>query len=60
MGYVKTYRNSKNVMNPAEVNFYPQTSLGSTTTLIWNYSASASGRTVRIPVKPSTQYIIKP
>lgn len=60
MGYVKTYRLSKNVMNPAEVNFYPQTSLGNSAVLVWTYSSSASGRTVRIPVKPSTQYIVKP
>ncbi len=60
MGYIKTYRNSKNVMNPAEVNFYSQTSLGASTTLVWTYSSTASGRTVRIPVKPNTQYIVKP
>lgn len=61
MGYVKTYRNSKNVMNPAEVDLLPNTTLlGTSTTLNWNYSASASGRTIRIPCKPSTQYIVKP
>lgn len=48
-------------MNPAQVEFYTQTSLGgSTTTLQWTYSASASGRTIRIPVKSGTQYRIKP
>lgn len=61
MGYVKTYRLSKNVMNPAQVEFLTQTSLGgSASTLNWTYSASASGRTVRIPVKSGTQYRIKP
>ena len=61
MGYVKTYRLSKNVMNPAQVEFLTQTSLGgSASTLNWTYSASASGRTVRIPCKANTQYRIKP
>lgn len=60
MGYVKTYRLSKNVINPAEVGIYPQTSLGNSLTLVWTYSSSASGRVIRIPCKPNTQYIIKP
>lgn len=60
MGYVKTYRNSKNVMNPAEVGIYSQTSLGNTATLSWVYSSTSSGRTVRIPCKAGTRYIIKP
>ena len=60
MGYAKTYRLSKNKMNPAEVTFYSQTSLGTSATLSWVYSSTSSGRTVRIPVKPSTQYRIKP
>lgn len=60
MGLVKTYRNSKNKMDPAEVEFYTQTTLGSSTTLSWSYSSTASGKTIRIPVKPSTQYRIKP
>ena len=60
MGYVKTYRLSKNKINPAEVDLISNTSLGPGPTLSWTYSATASGRTIRIPVKPSTQYIIKP
>ena len=60
MGYVKTYRNSKNIMNPATVEFYTQTSLGSSTALSWVYSLSASGRVIRIPCRSNTQYVIKP
>ena len=60
MGYVKTYRLSKNKLNPAEVNLYSQTSLGNSVVLVWTYSSTAGGRTIRIPVKPSTQYIVKP
>lgn len=60
MGYIKTYRNSKNKINPATVEFYPQTSLGSSTALSWVYSSSASGRVVRIPCSSNTQYILKP
>ena len=60
MGYVKTYRNSKNIMNPAEVEFFTQTTLGTGVSLNWTYSATSSGRTIRIPVSPATQYRIKP
>lgn len=60
MGYVKTYRNSKNKMNPTEVELLSNTSLGASPTLQWTYSATASGRTVRIPCKAGTQYILKP
>ena len=60
MGYVKTYRLSKNVMNPAEVEFFTQTTLGNGVALNWAYSSTSSGRTIRIPVSPATQYRIKP
>lgn len=60
MGYVKTYRLSKNKLNPAEVGIYPQTSLGNSAALVWTYSSTASGKTVRIPCKANTQYIVKP
>lgn len=60
MGYIKTYRNSKNKINPSEVDLLSNTSLGATVTLQWTYNASSSGRTIRIPCKANTQYIIKP
>lgn len=60
MGYIKTYRNSKNKINPTEVDLLSNTSLGASTTLQWTYSATASGRTIRIPCKSGTQYRIKP
>lgn len=60
MGYIKTYRNSKNIMNPATVGIYSQTSLGSSTALSWVYSSTAGGRVIRIPCLGNTQYVLKP
>lgn len=60
MGYVKTYRNSKNVMDPATVGIYIQTSLGSSAALSWVYSSSASGKVIRIPCSGNTRYVLKP
>lgn len=56
MGYVKTYRNSKNLFDKSNADIYDST-LIDTGSSKWN-KYDGTGKTVRIPVSPSTNYAI--
>ena len=66
MGYVKTYRNSKNLINPENVYRLDYSSLSPASSAYepgenWRYSPGAAtpGCCYRIPVKPSTTYTLQ-
>ena len=56
MGYVKTYRNSKNLFNKQNAEIYEATNVDADLNK-WN-KYSGTGKTIRIAVSPSTTYSI--
>ena len=56
MGYVKTYRNSKNLFNKINADIYEATNVDAEQGK-WN-KYSGTGKTIRIAVSPSTTYSI--
>lgn len=56
MGYVKTYRNSKNIFDKTNADVYEQTNIVVADSQ-WN-KYTGTGKTIRIPVSASTQYSI--
>lgn len=56
MGYVKTYRNSKNLFNKQNADIYEATNVDSELAK-WN-KYTGTGKTIRIAVSPSTTYSI--
>lgn len=56
MGYVKTYRNSKNIFNKQNADIYESSNVDSVIET-WN-KYTGTGKTVRIAVSPSTNYAI--
>lgn len=56
MGYVKTYRNSKNLFDKSTADIYEGTNVG-TDEAKWN-KYSGTGKTIRIAVSPSTTYSV--
>ena len=56
MGYVKTYRNSKNLFDKSTADIYEGTNVG-TDEAKWN-KYSGTGKTIRISVSPSKTYSV--
>lgn len=56
MGYVKTYRASKNLFDKSTADIYEGTNVG-TDEAKWN-KYSGTGKTIRIAVSPSTTYSV--
>lgn len=56
MGYIKTYRNSKNLFDKSTADIYEGTNVG-TDEAKWN-KYSGTGKTIRIAVSPSTTYSV--
>lgn len=56
MGYVKTYRNSKNIFNKQNADIYEGTNVDAELGK-WN-KYTGTGKTIRIAVSPSTTYSI--